>query len=230
MPLPEMLAVPKPEWCDLRQVIFWIAYDEEPLSPEYERAVRGHVPDLKTRLARHDALLNKAKAALFVQLKQGGLASHGRFSDTCDAPDYSWFCRKYRDHAAKRTPIPQDFWLFEGIDPRLNRATSESGQYIDVMLRCVEMFHVFPPERGPVPDAERPLGSSSYTTPYIELLFRCIGTHGIAADNQPLKDSLVAWFRDQVVDGAPLSENMAKVMASIVRLPEARRGGNRKWR
>ena len=47
MPLPETVEVPKPAWCDLPQAMFWIAYDEEPLFAEYERALRGYVPNLK---------------------------------------------------------------------------------------------------------------------------------------------------------------------------------------
>jgi hypothetical protein len=44
------------------------------------------------------------------------------------------------------------------------------------------------------------------------------------------KEALVAWFMDQDVESEPLSENLAKAMATIVRLPSSQLGGSkRSW-
>ena len=59
---------------------------------------------------------------------------------------------------------------------------------------------------------------------------RAIVEHAITAGSQPKKETLVAWFKAQQINGAPVSESIAGYLATFVRVPEAQRGGNRKWR
>lgn len=68
-----------------------------------------------------------------------------------------------------------------------------------------------------------------YSTPYIDIMNSVISDMNISADNQPLKKHIEAAICEKARrDGVELSEKTIAAMASLVRLPEARRGGNRK--
>ncbi|MFP5394602.1 MAG: hypothetical protein ACLGHF_00335 [Alphaproteobacteria bacterium] len=48
--------------------------------------------------------------------------------------------------------------------------------------------------------------------------------------DQSKKEALVDWFMDQHIEGEPLSANLAKAMATIIRMPSSQRGGSkRSW-
>jgi hypothetical protein len=71
-------------------------------------------------------------------------------------------------------------------------------------------------------------GPTAYRSPYLDLLDRAIAEWGITEDNQPKKESLLDWFREQTVEEEPVSENLASAMATLVRLPASQRGGARR--
>lgn len=71
---------------------------------------------------------------------------------------------------------------------------------------------------------------ASYTTPYLELMKRAIVANNITADNQPKKETLVQWFKDEApetirkADGT-FSDNLAAIFATAIRLPSSQVGG-----
>lgn len=68
-----------------------------------------------------------------------------------------------------------------------------------------------------------------YTTPYLEIMDEVIIKLGIAKENQPTKKIIEAAIAEISQErGIVLSQNSIGSMASFVRLPESRRGGNRK--
>lgn len=70
--------------------------------------------------------------------------------------------------------------------------------------------------------------AKGYSTPYIDLMYSAIEKFNISNDNQEKHDVLVEWFKLQIVDGTKVSENEAKKLASFVRLPSSKKGGNKK--
>jgi hypothetical protein len=64
--------------------------------------------------------------------------------------------------------------------------------------------------------------SGGYTTPYIDLIFKAIRELNISAENQPLKKHIVEWLLQQNPD---LSERETSMIATILRLPEMKKGG-----
>lgn len=74
--------------------------------------------------------------------------------------------------------------------------------------------------------------SSTYTTPYLELMKEAIAEFKISADCQPkVKEELVPWFSAKLtaIEGNKGVENKAKLMATFVRLPESAKGGVKKF-
>ncbi len=55
-----------------------------------------------------------------------------------------------------------------------------------------------------------------------------IATFKLSDRGQTKKENLVAWFLEQEIDGEPVSENLAKAMATLIRLPSSHRGGSRR--
>jgi hypothetical protein len=74
------------------------------------------------------------------------------------------------------------------------------------------------------------VSDSDYSTPYIDLMRQAIDEFEITAENQPIKETLVEWFLAQEVDGQRVSRATAEYLASFVRLPSSRTGGNRPWK
>jgi hypothetical protein len=52
---------------------------------------------------------------------------------------------------------------------------------------------------------------------------------GISNDNQVKKEMLLNWLMQQKIGDRHLTRNIADSMATLVRLPESQRGGNKKW-
>ena len=69
---------------------------------------------------------------------------------------------------------------------------------------------------------------SDYTTPYLELIKAAIAEFQITESDQSKKECLVDWFKEQQVEGEPVSDNLAKAMATIMRLPASQRGGGKR--
>ncbi len=61
--------------------------------------------------------------------------------------------------------------------------------------------------------------------PYTDLLAQAIAANQITERNQGKKELLAEWFRRQQVAGAPVSQNLADAMATLIRLPSSQRGG-----
>jgi hypothetical protein len=64
-----------------------------------------------------------------------------------------------------------------------------------------------------------------YTTPYIQLMFQAIRELKLTPNNQPKKDDLENWFRDNA--GFELSERDITALATFVRSPDMKKGGAR---
>jgi hypothetical protein len=72
---------------------------------------------------------------------------------------------------------------------------------------------------------ERRVMWDGYTPDYVALILRAIKQFNISDENQPLAKTLRDWFEGQEVAGEKISENLAKAMTTIVRLPERKKGG-----
>lgn len=69
-----------------------------------------------------------------------------------------------------------------------------------------------------------------YISPYMQLMRDAVIANHIDADNPRKKESLVQWFKDNEPEGVTISDNLARAMATLIRSPEAARGGNTKWK
>ncbi len=69
-----------------------------------------------------------------------------------------------------------------------------------------------------------------YLSPYLKMLLRAINEHAISEENQPPNKVLIPWFEEHLKTelADPNPQNKAKMMATLVRLPESQKGGLRK--
>ena len=71
--------------------------------------------------------------------------------------------------------------------------------------------------------------SNNYTTPYLALMFEVIQEEGISVENQSKKELLTDCFAKKMSQrGLRPSANLAKAMATLIRLPGSQNGRNRK--
>lgn len=112
-----------------------------------------------------------------------------------------------------------------------DRIRSNNSEYADVMFVLDDVRQELRDEilaaRG---EDNQEATESSYTTPYIELMHEAIHQFEIDPDNQPIKETLVEWFLERQIAGQKVSRATAEYLASFVRLPESRTGGNRPWK
>jgi len=109
------------------------------------------------------------------------------------------------------------------LDPSYQLEFPE-GQFIDIRIPRFMVLAIWPE----LPPDARPQTSGSettYTTPYMDLMQAAIQQYGLSATHQDKKESLVAWFVEQEVDGELVSRNLAEAMATLIRLPQSQRGG-----
>ena len=62
----------------------------------------------------------------------------------------------------------------------------------------------------------------------MDMLDQAIAANRITQGYQGKKELLSDWFRDQQVEGEPVSQNLADAMATLIRLPSSQRGGARR--
>jgi hypothetical protein len=116
----------------------------------------------------------------------------------------------------------------------MNAARAEDREYTDIRLVLDDCREQLAEDIAAHKDSsqmdELDASGSEYSTPYINLMWRAIDEFKISAENQPIKDNLVQWFLNQEIAGQKISQVTANYLASFVRLPESRTGGNRPWR
>ena len=169
-------------------------------------------------------------------LRSGLIRATGRRSDTRQGSSERWQTQRYKQHSKIREYIDKAFWddviFIKSIF--LNTARSKDGEYTDIRLildDCrIQLAEDFAAHAGANAANEPETLSSEYSTPYIELMWRAIDEFNISAEHQPIKDNLVEWFLEQEIAGQKISQVTANYLASFVRLPESRTGGNRPWK
>ena len=196
------------------------------------RAICGHdvplpaTPELPP--ASESVARRRARDALLLALRDGYVRATGRLSTTPALFPASDFEGRWRLHATDPSLITTGEWR-EGTFHFARKAlTGSTWEYIDIEMPDFMVKAIWPepePVLVPVPvPAELP-PAPAYTTPYLDLMQAAIAHFRIAAGRQEKKESLVAWFLSQRIEGEPVSKNLAEAMATLIRLPGAQRGG-----
>jgi hypothetical protein len=77
---------------------------------------------------------------------------------------------------------------------------------------------------------ERPATDGEYRSPYMLLMERAVRALNITEDNQPKAEALTAWFYEQDSRACPVSPSLARRLATALRTPAMRKGGQKKMR
>jgi hypothetical protein len=164
----------------------------------------------------------EAHQELLVALRDGDLHARGRLSTQQIAP---WHTARsgWRLHSGHHTHITPEQWRGGEMEWAFGTLTMSDGQFIDIRVPRFAVLAIWPESRE---TAQPP--TTDYRSPYLDLLHRAIAEWEITEDNQPKKESLLDWFREQTIEGEPISENLASAMATLVRLPASQRGGARR--
>lgn len=165
---------------------------------------------------------------LHQSLRQGVLHALGRLSKTRN-PDWPHLDgQEWIFHSLQPIWIVPEHWINgyyhaeDGSFPE--RLELADGEYIDLQVPRFMVEAIWP---LPLP---KQIPSTDYTTPYLELIKAAIAEFQITENDQSKKECLVDWFKEQQVEGEPVSDNLAKAMATIMRLPASQRGGGkRSW-
>jgi hypothetical protein len=170
-------------------------------------------------------------------IRQGHIRTTGRLSEIKKGPASRWQAQQYKQHSKMRSYIEADFWHTAAIVKShigFNSARVEGREYTDILLvfdDCVKQLadEVAAHAKGGDVDEES-VAQSDYSTPYIDLMWAAIDHFKISNENQPIKETLVEWFLSQEIAGQKVSRATAEYLASFVRLPTSRLGGNRPWK
>jgi hypothetical protein len=169
-------------------------------------------------------------------LRSGLIRATGRKSEVRQGNADRWQVQRYKQHSKIREYIDRAFWGQAVFikSARLNTARTENAEYTDIRLVFEDCRSHLAEDVAAhktteaVNEGDSP--TSDYSTPYIDLMWRAIDEFEISSENQPIKDNLVDWFLDQEIAGQKISRATANYLASFVRLPESRTGGNRPWK
>ena len=175
-----------------------------------------------------------ATAKILALVRQGHIRATGRMSETKKGPARRWEVQQYKQHSKVRTYIDRDFWR-TAVFPKyhfFNTARIEGKEYTDILLVFEDCVAQLAADSAHDDDVriEESETASDYSTPYIDLMWQAIDHFKISNDNQPIKDILVDWFLAQEIAGQSVSRATAEYLASFVRLPISRLGGNRPWK
>ncbi|WP_203075812.1 hypothetical protein [Falsiroseomonas ponticola] len=173
---------------------------------------------------------SQAAREVQVALRDGDLHAQGRLSTTQSRP-WTHALDGWDLHSGHHSTITPEQWRAGRTDVQLAVLTMADGQFIDIRVPRFMVLAIWPvievPQLAPAVD---PKTGEPYRTPYMDLLERAIAENRISMRDQGKKELLADWFREQTVDGEPVSQNLADAMATLIRLPGSQRGGaKRGW-
>jgi len=168
-------------------------------------------------------------------IRDGSIRTTGRMSVTKKGSAKRWEAQQYKQHSKVRTYVDTDFWRTAAVVKSylgFSTARSNGREYTDILLVVDDCVAHLADEVAAhsTADNEAVSQQTDYSTPYIDLMWQAIDHFQISSENQPIKDTLVEWFRAQEIGGQKVSRATAEYLASFVRLPESRLGGNRPWK
>ena len=189
-------------------------------SPANEQS--SQMPPWQHRPSPQDEADERARQELLIALRDGDLHATGRLStrrlERWRTPHLGWDL-----HSGHHNSIAPEQWRGGQMNWCAGALTMSDGQFIDIRVSRFVVLAIWPEQC----EAPHP-APTDYRSPYLELLDRAIAEWRITEEHQPKKDALQDWFREQTVDGEPISENLAGAMATLVRLPASQRGGARR--
>ena len=191
---------------------------QEATEPASERIVR--MAPWRHGQSPQERASEEARYELLIALRDGDLHATGRLSTQRPAPWHTAHAG-WRLHSGHHSHITPEQWRGGEMEWGFGTLTMSDGQFIDIRVPRFAVLAIWPERRETVRTME-------YRSPYLDLLDRVITEWRITEENQPKKELLVDWFREQTVEGEPISENLASAMATLVRLPASHRGGARR--
>ncbi|MDR2933786.1 MAG: hypothetical protein LBU68_00700 [Rickettsiales bacterium] len=208
------------EECTLLQACEWIAFDWKPMSEMYENAIGRVRPMFDVILKReYDQSIERAKNLLLVALYQGKII-----------PKYNDFMWSSIENKILNNDDMQiilngnDLCTSNSLFFPERRKGKASDICIPVKINFEELQKFFPSKKKIVPNE-----SLSYTTPYLEIMNEIIAEFKITQDNQLLKKQLIDPIKEKMVNkNLPKSDNLANVMATLIRLPDMQNGRAKK--
>lgn len=165
---------------------------------------------------------DEAHSELFTALRDGDLHATGRLSEQ-RRPRYATGYSSWDFHSGNHQPISPSHWREGQFGYGLGGLEFLKGEFIDIRVPRFMVLAIWPELQ--VEETHQSAGESPYTTPYIEMMFTAIRVHGITDQHQSKKEALVAWYREQEIEGEQISTNLADSMATLIRLPQSQRGG-----
>ena len=197
-----------------------------------------HIGNKYYSTAERDYAEELATEKILSFVRQGLIRATGRMSQTKKGSAARWEAQQYKQHSKVRSYIEVEFWctaVFPKPFYHLRTARIEGKEYTDILLVLDDCMKHLADDVRAHQDAEETSSefaatNSDYSTPYIDLMWQAIDHFGITRENQPIKENLVEWFLTQKIAGQNISRSTAEYLASFVRLPESRTGGNRPWK
>jgi len=158
-------------------------------------------------------------------LRDGYIRATGRLSTTQALFPDPRAIGSWRLHASDPSLITTTEWRVGEFDFSRWELNGPSWQYIQIEVPEFMVKAIWPDY---IHETVRPAQSAAdviYTTPYLDLMQAAITHFGISPGNQGKKECLMDWFREQQIEGEPVSNKLADAMATLIRLPSAQRGG-----
>ena len=163
-----------------------------------------------------------------VALRDGDLHAVGRVS-TERAPVWLAEHDGWRFHSGRHSSIAPEHWREGHPSRRTDVLNLLDRHFIDIRMPRFMVFAIWPLVETATPaPMPYPATGAPYRTPYMEMLDQAIAANRITQGYQGKKEPLSDWFRDQQVEGEPVSQNLADAMATLIRLPSSQRGGARR--
>jgi hypothetical protein len=182
--------------------------------------------------AERDYAAELAKAKVLGLLKSGLIRATGRRSEIKRGTAARWEAQQYKQHSRIRTYIPVEFWIESAFakSSLYGTARNRTHEFTDIMVVVDDCREHVGEDIAAHRQGEQAEPATEYSTPYIALMWKAIDEFRISEHNQPIKETLVEWFLKQEIEGQKVSKVTAEYLASFVRLPSSRTGGNRPWK
>lgn len=220
----ELPQAPIQKWADLRQAVEWVAFGLEPIPLAYDKALRGKIRSVQVSYPTEVVV---AKKILFIALLEAKIIATGQKQKEDNTKDISKVAFE---------EISSDLWDIDKIKWNLNKLMiSDDYAYVNIKLSTQGLLDNFPYpslKKKQILDSDKKISAHDnrpdYISSYMKLMELAIIDLKISKNNQPSMKKLTDWFFNklQQMDGEIYpSENKANMLATLVREPEAQKGG-----
>ena len=211
-----------PEFYPIEYALMWVAYGNRPINPDYARIIYEKPP--KDMI---NEKLEKAEKKLLAYLRSGKISAINMEYKQDD--NQEWY------PTGKYEPLDREAWKgdFNWRTVSLHYDDDRGVRYecTHILVKTSELLQCDPYITKPPLDKTLTANQDRYVPAYIDFMLRAVSALNLSPDRRTNKKAISDWLtKNWPSDLEGKSDRLIEYMATLLRRPEDKKGGNTSWK